>query len=60
MTETVKRRIVWMTDSEWGHVLERSKRAGVNPSNLFRQFMGNDPVRLDRFGTPHPAPKRKR
>lgn len=60
MNETVERRVIWMTDSEWARVNARARREGVNVSNLFRRLMGETDRVQDRFGVPHAAPKPSR
>lgn len=56
--ETVKRRVIWLTDAEWARLTARAARENVNVSNLVRAWAGEPRVTLDRFGTPRPAPKR--
>ena len=59
MTESVARRVIWLTDSEWARLKARAAREGVNVSNLVRTLAGEQPVALDRFGVPSAAPKRR-
>lgn len=60
MTETVKRRLIWLTDTEWDRLNARARREGKNISNLVRSLAGEQTVTLDHFGSPRPAPKPKR
>ncbi len=58
MDEIVKRRLVWLTDSEWDRLNAEARRTGRNISNLIRERMlGAASVTVDRFGHPSPAPK---